>query len=55
MKELEEKKSKEALLLEQKHTICGDIRMKEMNKKAALIWKLEKDEEGGGLTGPSLL
>ena len=30
MKELEEKKSEEALLLVQKNTPCGKIRMKEM-------------------------
>ena len=46
MKELEESKSKVAL---RKSTLCGYIRLKE--KEGCL----ERDEEGGGHTGLSLL
>ena len=49
MKQLEEKKSEEALQRVQKNTIRGTIRMKEM-KHEGCKEKLEKDEDRGGHT-----
>ena len=44
MKELEEKKSKEALLIVQKSTIYGDINMRSMKQEGCR--ELETHEEG---------
>ena len=56
MKKLEQKKSEEALLLVQKqHILIRYQNERDEARKAAEIWKLERDKEGGGLTGLSLL
>ena len=53
MKELDEKKSKEALLLVQKKHIL--MRYQNERDEARRLQRSERNKERGGLTGPSLL
>ena len=56
MKELEEKRSKVALILVQKkHMLMRYQNESDEARRAAKIWKLERDKEGGGIAEPSLL
>ena len=54
-KELEEKEIKKRLcyLCRKKHTLWRYQKQRDEARKAAKIWKLERDDERGGLTGPS--